>query len=201
MYRIWVSRRTFSLIDNSSCSRTCSRRDSTYPCCASCNSNLWAEVCCWSSLMQLLRDSTWYFCFISSTLAWLSKWSLLPSRRDLPKFDGSAFLKTELLNWFPGSSLPNEYNAAGFSGALGSWDELDVKLFPETAWVRFVLAPLSCNSAASFPGAIGIREDSQSSRFCKYSGEANIFRSSPSSRSESAMLSAESSSQCTCDWK
>ena len=43
----------------------------------------------------------------------------LPSGRDLPKFDGSAFLKTELLNWFPGSSLPNENNAAGFSAALG----------------------------------------------------------------------------------
>ena len=42
--------------------------------------------------------------------------SLLPSRRDLPTFDGSAFLKTELLN---GSSFPNENNAAGFPGAIG----------------------------------------------------------------------------------
>ena len=37
---------------------------------------------------------------------------MLPSRRDLPKFDGSACLETELLNWFPGSSLPNENRAA-----------------------------------------------------------------------------------------
>ena len=48
------------------------------------------------------------------------------------------------------------------------------------------------NNAAGFLGAIGIRENSQSSRFCIYSGEASIFRSYPSSRSESAVLSAES---------
>ena len=42
------------------------------------------------------------------------------TRRDLHKFDGSAFLKTELLNWFSGSSLLDENNAAGFPGALGS---------------------------------------------------------------------------------
>ena len=48
------------------------------------------------------------------------------------------------------------------------------------------------NIAASFPGAVGIRDDLQSSRLCTYSGEASILRNSPSSRSESAMLSAES---------
>ena len=42
IFRNRVSRRTFSFIDNSSCWRTCSRRDSAYPCCASWNSNLWA---------------------------------------------------------------------------------------------------------------------------------------------------------------
>ena len=115
--------------------------------------------------MQLLRDSTWCSCFVSSDLARLSKRSLLPSRRDLPRFDGSLFSKKELLNWFSGSSLLNE------------------------------------NIAARFTCAIGIRDDSQSSRLCIYSGEASIFRSSPSSRSESAMLSAESSSECICDWR
>ena len=40
--RIWVSRRTFSFIDNPSWRRTCSPRDSIYLCCASCKSNLWA---------------------------------------------------------------------------------------------------------------------------------------------------------------
>ena len=94
--------------------------------------------------------------FIISDLAWLSKWSLFRSRRDLSTFDGSACLKTELLNWFPCSSLTHE------------------------------------NIAASFNGAIGLRKDSQSSRLCIYSGEASIFCSSPSSRSESAMLSADS---------
>ena len=90
MLRIWVSQENFSFIDSSSCRRTCPRRDSIYPCCASCNSSLWAKDCCWSSLIQLLRDSTWCSCFTRSDLAWLSTWSLLPSRRDLPRFDGSA---------------------------------------------------------------------------------------------------------------
>ena len=105
MLRIWVSRRT-TFITNFSCSRTCSLRDSIYPCCASCSSNLWAQACCWSSLMQLLKDPTWWSCLTSSDLAWLSKWSSLLSRRDLLKFDGSACLQKELLNWFPNSSLP-----------------------------------------------------------------------------------------------
>ena len=38
----------------------------------------------------------------------------MPSRRDLPRFDGSAVLKIELLNWFPGSLLPDENIAANF---------------------------------------------------------------------------------------
>ena len=33
-----------------------------------------------------------------------------------------------------------------------------------------------------------------------YSGEASIFRNSPSSRSEFAMLSAESQPECILDW-
>ena len=77
-----------------------------------------------------------------------------------PNLTGQLFLKRETLNWFPGSSLPNE------------------------------------NIAASFPGAVDIREDSQSSRLCIHNGEASFFRSSLSSRSESAMLSAESYSEC-----
>ena len=126
-----------SFVDNSFCRRTCSRRNSMYPCCASCDSNLWAWACCCNSLMQLLRDPTLCSCLISSDFAWLSTWSLLPSRRDLPTFDGSAFLKTELLNWFQGSSFPNENGAAGFPVALGSWDELDIKLFLKSALSTF----------------------------------------------------------------
>ena len=163
IFRIWVSPSTFSFIDNSSCRRTCSRRRVERPVVPIFERKFVAEAH-WCN--QLLRD--------------------------LPKFDGSAFLKTELLNWFCGSSLPNENNAAGFPGALGSWGELDIKLFLKSAWVGFALAPLTCNNAAGFSGAIGIREDSQSSRLCIFRCEASIFRSSPSSRSESAMLSAES---------
>ena len=39
-----------------------------------------------------------------------------------------------------------------------------------------------------------------SARPCTYSGEARIFRDSPSSKSESVMLSAESLSECILDW-
>ena len=148
--RIGVFRRTFSFINNSSWSQTCSRLDSTNPYCASCDANLCASVCCCSSPMHLLRDSTWSSCFARSDLAWLSKWSLLPSRRDPLRFDGLAFLNTELPIKVPCS---DEHNASGF---------------PEA--------------------------------FCACSGEVSIFCNSPSSRSESAMLSAESS-KCMFDWK
>ena len=106
--------KNFSFIDNSSCIRT-SRLDSTNPYCASCNANLCSSVCRCSSPMHLLRDSTWSSCIARSDLAWLSKWSLLPSRRDPLKFDGSAFLNTELLIKFPCSE---EYNASGFPKAF-----------------------------------------------------------------------------------
>ena len=150
----------FRCVDNFSCTRTWSRRDSMYPCCASCNSFLWAQACCWSWLIQLLRDPTWCSCLISSDFVLLSKWFLLPPRKDLPQFDASAFLKPELLNWFPGSWPVYENIAAGFPDAPGSWDELDIEPFLKLAWVRFALAPLSCNEAAGFTGAVGIREDS-----------------------------------------
>ena len=101
IFRIWVFRRTFSFRDNSSCSRTCSRLDSTNPYWASCSANFCSSVCRRSSPMHLLRDSTWSCCFAGSDLAWLSKWSLLPSRRDPLAFDGLAFLNTELLIMFP----------------------------------------------------------------------------------------------------
>ena len=42
IFRIWESRRSFSFINNSSCRRACSLRDSKNPCWASCNSNPWA---------------------------------------------------------------------------------------------------------------------------------------------------------------
>ena len=100
IFRIWVFWRTFSFIDSSSCSRSCSRPDWTNPYCASCNANLCCSVCRCSSPMHLLRDSTWSSCFARSDLAWSSKWSLLPSRRDPLKFDELAFPNTELLIWF-----------------------------------------------------------------------------------------------------
>ena len=84
---------SLSLMTSSSCSRTCSLRDSSYPICASTNSNSWEQVCCWSSLMQVFRDSTLYSCFMSSDLASASKWSLFPSRRDFATFAGLESLK------------------------------------------------------------------------------------------------------------
>ena len=65
---------------------------------ASSNSNRWAKVCCWSSLMQMLRDSTLYSCFMSSDLAPASMWSLLPSRSDFATIAG-------LENLYQGSLL------------------------------------------------------------------------------------------------
>ena len=115
IFRLQIFRRTFSFTDNSSCSRTCSRLDSTHLYCASCNANLCSSVCRCTSPMHFLRDSTWSSSFASSDLAWLSKWSLLPSRKDPHKFDGLAFLNTELLIRFPCS---DENSALGFSKAF-----------------------------------------------------------------------------------
>ena len=60
--------------------------NSTNPYCASCSANICSSVCRCSSPMHMLRDSTWSSCFARSDLSWLSKWSLLPSRRDPLKF-------------------------------------------------------------------------------------------------------------------
>ena len=80
------------------------------------------------------------------------------------------------------SPLSDENNAAGFSDALDPSDDCDIKLSLRSAWVRVALTSHSCmNIAAGFPVA-----------FCAYRGEISIFRNSPSSRSDSAMLSAES---------
>ena len=186
IFRIWVSRRTFSFIDHSSCSRTCSRPDSTNPYCESCNAHLCSSVCHCSSPMHFSRDSTWTSCFARSDLAWLSKWSLLLSRRDSLKFDGLAFLNTELLIRFPCS---DENNASGFPEAFWPSDEWELKLSFRSAWVYCALTSLSCMTFAS-----GFTE-----AFRAYRGEVSIFCNSPSSRSESAMRSTESS-KCICDW-
>ena len=190
MLRIWVSRRTFSFLDNSSCRWECSLRDSFYPGCASCNSNLWAWACCWSSLIQLLRDPAGCSCFISSDLAWLSKWPLFPSRRQFPTFTGSANLKTWwtlLSKQFPDSLLRflsenvfwltvwHENIASRFPATSRSREELVIKPSRLEWWAR---------ACPSF-----------SSRSRIYSGEASISRKCSSSRSESggvAMLPAES---------
>ena len=187
IFRIWVYRRNFSFVDNSSCSRTCSRLDWTNPYCASCNANLCSSVCRCSSPMHLFRDPTWSSCFARSDLAWLIKRSLLPSRRDPLKFDGLAFLNPELLIRSP---CPDENNELGFSKAFWPSDEWDLKLSFRSAWVYCALTSLSCMTLASgLPKA-----------FWAYSGEVSIFCNSPSSRSEPAMLSTESS-KCICDWK
>ena len=200
----FVSRRSFSFIDNSFCRRACSLRDSIYPRWASSNSNLWAQACRWSSSTQFLRDPTWCSCFTSSDLACLNRWSSLPSRRDLPNFDGSAYLKIELSIWFPGSSIPDENTGFGFQEARGSWDEFDIRLslLEWSAQVCCAVAPLFCIVTASgFPEAVGLREESEiHPRSRIYSSKASIFRHSPSSRSKSALLSPESWSECVCVW-
>ena len=56
--------------------------------------------------------------------------------------------------------------------------------------LHLLLHPVSLQQVS--PGAVDIQDDIQSSRSCTYSGEVTIYRNSPSSRSESAMLSAES---------
>ena len=138
------------------------------------------------SPMHFLRDSTWSSCFARTDLAWLSKWSLLPSRRDPLKFDGLAFLNTELLIKFPWS---DENKASGSPEAFWPSDGWDLKLSFRSAWVFCALNSLYCMTIAS-----GFSE-----AFGAYSGEVSIFCNSPSSRSESAVLSTESS-KCFCDW-
>ena len=46
------------------------------------NYSRWTEACCWNSLTLSIWDSTLCFCFTNSHLAWVSKWSLIQSRRD-----------------------------------------------------------------------------------------------------------------------
>ena len=128
LLRICVSRRAFSFRNNSSCNRVFSRRDSTNSFCTSCGALFCASVRFCSSLMHLLRDSTWSSCCARSDLAWLNKWSLLPSRRDPLKFDGLAFLNTELLIRFPCS------------------DENNASDFPEAFWAYNGDVSICCNS-------------------------------------------------------
>ena len=91
-----ISKRFF-FVANSSRSRTCFCRDSTYPWWASCISNRGAQACCSSSLVHLLRDSTFCSCSINSDLVWVSKWSLFPSRWDFATFAVLEFLKIDSL--------------------------------------------------------------------------------------------------------
>ena len=107
--RIWVSRKMCFFIDNSSCRRTCSRRNSKYSWQTSYNYNLWVYAYYWMSPIQLLRDPFWYSYFINSDLVWSSNWSLLSSRRDPSQFDDSTNLKIELSNWLPDSLLLIEF--------------------------------------------------------------------------------------------
>ena len=115
-----------------------------------------------------------------SDLAWLSKWSLLPSRRDPLKFDRLAFLNTELLIRFPCS---DETNASGFTKALSHIGMNETSNCPSDRLECFVHLRLSyMDHCIGFPPSfLGMQRWSQ--HFCN----------SPSSRSESARLSTESS--------
>ena len=67
-----------------------------------CSAHQCYSVCRCTSPMHLLRASTWsVLASPSLILPWLSKWSLLPSRRHALKFDGLALLNTRLLVRFP----------------------------------------------------------------------------------------------------
>ena len=181
--RIWVSRRTFPFIDHSSCRRTCSRREPR-------SNNSWGiQFDVPVSQFEIFPD-------------WANDLYCL-QEEIFPDLTDQCFLKIELLNRFPGSPFLDGNIAASFPEALGSWDEFHIKLslLEWSAWVRFALAPLSFIIAACFSGAVDTRDVLQSSRFCLFSGDASIFRNSPSSTSESAMLSAESQSECVCDWR
>ena len=149
---LWVSRSAFSFVPFSSCSRTCSLQDSSYPQCASSNSKRWGWVCCWSSLLQVLRESTLHTCFMSSDLASASKWSLLPWRRDFATFAGLENLSwclkenlsySENVSWFNLFCLEN--TATSVSLLVGSWDELDIKFSRSESYTcdRSALAPRS----------------------------------------------------------
>ena len=111
-----------------------------------------------------------------------SKWSLVTSRRDLPYFDGWANQKNGILEL---SALKMNLNQAFF---LYSSDQLGYVVHGVTA-------------SSGYPEAVGLLDDLQLTRPCNYSSEASIFRSSPSPKSESAMLSAESQLQWICDWE
>ena len=105
----------------------------------------------------------------------------------LRKFDGLAFLNAELLIRFPCS---DENKTLGFSKGFWPSDEWDLKVSFRSSWVKCALTSLSCMTIAS----------GSPKAFWTHSCEVSIFCNSPSSRSESAMLSM-GSSKCICDWK
>ena len=168
--------KAFSFRNNSSCNRVCSRRDSTNSFCTSCSALFCASVRFCKSPMHLLSDS-WSSLLARSDLAWFSKWSLLPSSRVPLKFDRFALPNTELHIWFLCSLHLDENNAAGLPEALWSSDEWDVCALTSLSWTTI---------ASGFPEALWA-----------YSGEVSNICNSPSSRSESAMLSIGSSK---CIW-
>ena len=174
----------FSPPENSSCSRTSSRLDSTNSYCASCNANLCSSVCRCSSPRHLLRDSTWSSCFIRSDLA-----------SDL------CYFQEEVLSNSMGCRFWTQ----------NSWSSFHVQM-KTMRWVSPKLSDLQMNETSNFPfdrlecvvhlplsPARPLHRVSPEA-FWTYTGEVSIFCNSPSSRSESAMLSTESS-KCICDWK
>ena len=182
---IWVSWSAFSFMTKSSCSRTCSLRDSAYPKWAS--SNRWAQVFRWSSLVQVLRDPTLYSCFMSPDLAPASKWSLFPSRRDFATF-------TRLENLKNGSLLPKTCWWTGHQVSfLVQSDKLAIVLHLLLAPVGTVVKPPEHEVAhrlSPIPGAV-----SQCFRHCD-----RLAKDQGLTRKSSCSMSCLSSVKCLWSW-
>ena len=171
--RICVSRRAYSFRNNSICNRVCSRRDSTNSFWTSCSALFCASVRCCKLLMHFYWESTWISFLARSDLSWFSKWFLLPAGRVPFKFYNSTY----------GFSV---HHVIGETMQPVSQKLYDLLMNNET----LVHLPLSWTTIASgFPEALWA-----------YSDEVSNFFISPSSRSESAMLSIDSS-KCIWDWR
>ena len=144
--------------------------------------------------MQIERSNLMFL------LHWVTFWSdwanyLYFTREEIfPHLTGQSFWEQN--SWIDLQVLHFQMktNAASFPGVLGSWDELDIKPFLESAWVRFALAPLSLSLQQLSPVQLAVEMIYNLLDFAYTVVGAGIFRNSPSSRSESAMLSAESCS-------
>ena len=156
----------------------------------------------WSSPTQLLRDPTWCSCSHTFRFCMTEQMIFIAFNQEeiFPDLTGQRVWKQNSWIGFLVRSLPWWQTMQQVScSALCSWDELDNKLalLEWSASVRLCTCSsfLYYNPQQVSPVLTGSFERSWTVftiALCIYSGEASIFRSSPSSRSESAMLSAES---------